>query len=225
MAAKFGCTAGTLQHWVRQAERGSGVRALEREVREVRKANEILRKSSAYLAQVELDHPLKRLSLSTTPEASILVCNDELLYCVGPYSACVPAPSPGGCRLRSHGGSQWPDGFSDPSGVSMGCGLLWFSGQLSDECGPGHQIECGIFQYWDVGGRHMAPKHQIWRAGTMSRPPWAATQWSRIRPTQEIAPNPLTHNHRELRGKPCWAAAQTVVQPLRFDYSAIVGRR
>ena len=79
--------------------------------------------------------------------------------------ACVPAPSPGGCRLRSHGGSQWPDGFSDPSGVSMGCGLLWFSGQLSDECGPGHQIECGIFQYWDVGGRHMAPKHQFGARG------------------------------------------------------------
>ena len=79
--------------------------------------------------------------------------------------ACVPAPSPGGCRLRSHGGSQWPDGFPDPSGVSMGCGLLWFSGQLSDECGPGHQIECGIFQYWDVGGRHMAPKHQFGARG------------------------------------------------------------
>ena len=121
---------------------------------------------------------------------------------LGLSPACLPAPSPGGCRLRSHGGSQWPDGFPDPSGVSMGCGLLWFSGQLSDESGPSHQIECGIFQYWDVGGRHMAPKHQfgargqclVWRAGTMSRPLWAATQWSRIRPTQEIAPNPLTHN-------------------------------
>ena len=79
--------------------------------------------------------------------------------------ACVPAPSRGGCRLRSHGGSQWPDGFPDPSGVSMGCELLWFSGQLSDERGPGHQIECGIFQYWDVGGRHMAPKHHFGARG------------------------------------------------------------
>ena len=35
-------------------------RALEREVRELRQANEILRKASAYFAQAELDRPLKR---------------------------------------------------------------------------------------------------------------------------------------------------------------------
>ena len=72
IAAKFGCTAETLRRWVRQAERDSGarpgmtsddrerVRALEREVRELRQANEILRKASAYFAQAELDRPLKR---------------------------------------------------------------------------------------------------------------------------------------------------------------------
>ena len=76
------------------------------------------------------------------------------------HSQLVSRPrSRGGCRLRSHGGSQWRDGFPDPLGVSMGCGLHWFSGHLSDERGSGHQIECGIFQYWDLGGRHMAPKH------------------------------------------------------------------
>ena len=69
IAAKFGCTAETLRRWVRQAERGSvarpgmtgddreRVRALERELRQ---ANEILRKASAYFAQAELDRPLKR---------------------------------------------------------------------------------------------------------------------------------------------------------------------
>lgn len=36
------------------------IKALEREVRELRKANEILRKASAYFAQAELDRPLKR---------------------------------------------------------------------------------------------------------------------------------------------------------------------
>ncbi len=36
------------------------VKALEREVRELRQANEILRKASAYFAQAELDRPLKR---------------------------------------------------------------------------------------------------------------------------------------------------------------------
>ena len=72
IAAKLGCTTETLRRWVRQAERGSvarpgmtsddreRVRALEREVRELRQANEILRKASAYFAQAELDRPLKR---------------------------------------------------------------------------------------------------------------------------------------------------------------------
>ncbi len=72
MAAKIGCTAETLRRWVRQAERDGGarpgstteerdrIRALEREVRELRQANEILRKASAYFAMAELDRPLKR---------------------------------------------------------------------------------------------------------------------------------------------------------------------
>ena len=67
IAAKIGCTAETLRKWVRQAERGQGRRAglksderellksLEREVRELLLANEILRKASAYFAQAELD--------------------------------------------------------------------------------------------------------------------------------------------------------------------------
>ena len=67
VASKLGCTAETLRRWVRQAERDCGVRAglrsdererlkeLEREVRELRRANEILRKASAYFAQAELD--------------------------------------------------------------------------------------------------------------------------------------------------------------------------
>jgi transposase len=67
IAGKIGCTAETLRRWVRQAERDSGVRPgmttddrdrireLERENRELRQANEILRKASAYFAQAELD--------------------------------------------------------------------------------------------------------------------------------------------------------------------------
>jgi transposase len=66
IAAKIGCTE-TLRSWVRQAERDSGQRAgltsderarlkaLERENRELRQANEILRKASAYFAAAELD--------------------------------------------------------------------------------------------------------------------------------------------------------------------------
>eukprot|EP01136_Pigoraptor_vietnamica_P031913 Opistho-1_new@93106 len=72
IAAKIGCTAETLRGWVRQGGRDQGVRAgpsseererikaLEREVRELRQANEILRKASAYFAQAELDRPFKR---------------------------------------------------------------------------------------------------------------------------------------------------------------------
>ena len=58
--------------WVRQAERDQGkrpgpttdererIKALEREVRELRQANEILRKASAYFAQAELDRPFRK---------------------------------------------------------------------------------------------------------------------------------------------------------------------
>ena len=71
IASKFGCTAETLRNWVRQAERDSGQRGglttserqrlkeLEREVRELKRTNEILRKASAYFAQAELDRRVK----------------------------------------------------------------------------------------------------------------------------------------------------------------------
>ena len=67
VAAKLGCTTETLRKWVRQAERDRGHRAglttderallkeQAREIRELRRANEILRKASAYFAQAELD--------------------------------------------------------------------------------------------------------------------------------------------------------------------------
>ena len=67
IAAKMGCTKETLRKWVRQAERDAGVRGglttserdrmkqLERENFELRRANEILRKASAFFAQAELD--------------------------------------------------------------------------------------------------------------------------------------------------------------------------
>ena len=71
IAAKIGCTAETLRKWVRQAERDQGLRAgpstdererikaLERENRELRQANEILKKASAYFAMAELDRRSK----------------------------------------------------------------------------------------------------------------------------------------------------------------------
>jgi transposase-like protein len=71
IAAKIGCTPQSLNEWVKKAEVDSGERsgvpsdvadrlkALERENRELRQANEILRKASAYFAQAELDRRFK----------------------------------------------------------------------------------------------------------------------------------------------------------------------
>jgi transposase len=72
IAAKIGCTNETLRRWVRRAERDQGIRGgltsddrarlkqLERENRELKRANEILRKASAFFAQAELDRPVKK---------------------------------------------------------------------------------------------------------------------------------------------------------------------
>ena len=72
IAGKIGCVPQTLNDWVKKAEINAGKRsgvpsemaekmkALEREVRELRQANEILRKASAYFAQAELDRPFRK---------------------------------------------------------------------------------------------------------------------------------------------------------------------
>jgi transposase-like protein len=71
IANKIGCTPETLRRWVRQHEADTGlragpttaeqerIRALEREVKELRKTNEILRLASAFFAQAELDRRFK----------------------------------------------------------------------------------------------------------------------------------------------------------------------
>ena len=71
IAEKLGCTSETLRRWVRQAERDRGERPglttderqrlkqLERENFELKRANEILRKASAFFAQAELDRRVK----------------------------------------------------------------------------------------------------------------------------------------------------------------------
>lgn len=71
IAPRIGCTGQTLNEWVKQAERDTGrrpgpttemaarLKALERENRELRQANEILRKASACFAQAELTGPMR----------------------------------------------------------------------------------------------------------------------------------------------------------------------
>ena len=72
IAAKIGCSAETLRKWIRQSQIDQGERGglttderarlkqLEKENFELKRANEILRKASAYFAQAELDRPRKR---------------------------------------------------------------------------------------------------------------------------------------------------------------------
>ena len=72
IAPKPGCSPDGLRVWCQQAERDAGqrggltsaekdrIKELEREVRELRQANEILKKASAYFAAAELDRPFRR---------------------------------------------------------------------------------------------------------------------------------------------------------------------
>ena len=72
IASKIGCTPETLRQWVRRTEVDTGrrggltsderahIKELERENRELRRANEILRKAAAFFAQAELDRRPKR---------------------------------------------------------------------------------------------------------------------------------------------------------------------
>jgi transposase len=72
IAQKLGCSSDSLRVWYKQARRDVGkqtgqtsaeklrIKELERELREVRQANEILKKASAYFAQAELDRPFRK---------------------------------------------------------------------------------------------------------------------------------------------------------------------
>ena len=72
IASKLGCSPDSLRVWMRQIQRDGGerpgqttaekvrIKEPERENRELRQANEILRKASAYFAQAELDRPFRK---------------------------------------------------------------------------------------------------------------------------------------------------------------------
>lgn len=85
IAPKLGCSPDSLRVWCQQAERDAGqrggltsaekdrIKELEREVRELRQANEILKKASAYFAAAELDRPFRKLSRFSTVSVACLV--------------------------------------------------------------------------------------------------------------------------------------------------------
>lgn len=99
IAEKIGCSAETLRKWVRQTEVDSGrrgglttgeqarIKDLEREVRELRRANEILRKASAYFAQAGSSPRRSNGSTGSTTD----VCSDR--------SGTFPRPSSRRCTM------------------------------------------------------------------------------------------------------------------------------
>src|SRR3954465_13061879 len=97
IAEKIGCSAQTLNEWVKKAAIDGGKRAgvptevaeklkaLERENRELRQANEILRKASAYFAQAELDRPFRRESRSSTRIGGFMGSSRSAGSCRSPH--------------------------------------------------------------------------------------------------------------------------------------------
>lgn len=96
IAAKIGCMAETLRRWVRQHERDTGqreglttaeaqrIRDLERENRELRKANEIFKLASAFFARTELDDRIKSWRPSSTSIVSALGSSRPAAACSSP---------------------------------------------------------------------------------------------------------------------------------------------
>jgi transposase len=106
IAAEIGCTSQTLHEWVKKFERDSGVRAgvptavatklkaLERENRELRQVNEILRKASAYFAQAELDRRFRPWSRLSTIIAKRMGSSRSARFCRSPLRP-ITTISPG----------------------------------------------------------------------------------------------------------------------------------
>ena len=112
ISTKIGCTPQTLHEWVKKAEVDSGrrsgvpsdvsdrLKALERENRELRQANEILRKASAYFAMAELDRRYKPLSRSSTITERSMGSSRSAGCCRSPPRPTTPMP-PGAPIRRS----------------------------------------------------------------------------------------------------------------------------
>ena len=123
-------------------------------------------------------------------------------------SGLPPGPEAGAVVIFGLNELRRSDGFSDLPGVSTERRLLWFSGRLSDEREPGHQIECGSFQYRDLGRRHMASKDHF-EAQRQCRGRHGQQFSAGESRRERIAPDPLTDNRpvegRKAGSEPCRA--------------------
>ena len=121
IAEKIGCSPQTLHEWVKKAEVDTGKRAgvptegaeklkvLERENRELRQANEILRKASACFAQAELDRPFKRRSPSLTITGRPMGSSRSAGFCRSPHPPITSTLPSGATRpgVRRGPGGTW----------------------------------------------------------------------------------------------------------------------
>src|SRR5262245_10251066 len=117
IAEKIGCTAETLRKWVRQAERDQGrrpgltteerqrLKQLERENVELRRANEILKKASAYFAQAELDRRAKGWCVSSMPTEAPMGSSRSAPCCRSPRPSTTSSRRGGAIPTASRRGS------------------------------------------------------------------------------------------------------------------------
>ena len=140
ISAKIGCAPQTLDDWGKKAEVDSSkrpgvssemaerMRALERENRELRQANEILRKASAYFAMAEFDRRSKRWSSSSMTIAVRMGSNRSARCCRSPLRPTMniwpSVPIRLGCRIAPRGMRGFgprSSAFSMRTGRSTAC--------------------------------------------------------------------------------------------------------
>src|SRR5262249_39113984 len=149
IAEKIGCAAETLRKWVRQAERDAGnrpgltteerdrLRQLERENFELRRANEILKKASAYFAQAELDRRARKWGASSTRTGTRTGSSRSARCCALPHR-CTRSGAPGGAppTAARHACGATPSSAA----ISGGSGRKIARSTASARCGS----NCGV---------------------------------------------------------------------------------
>ena len=186
VAPKLGCTAETLRKWVRQAQRDAGhrpglttsererLKELEREVRELKRANEILRKAFAYVAQAELDR--RRTSPRGSSSSPTIAPWSGSSRCV---RSCPSPPRPtfdtSGVRRIPHVGPGAPNGMRGSRRKSTGSGTtalrrLWRSQNLAAAVRPptekaslSHAARWSAPRVWDDEHFGVYGARKIWR--------------------------------------------------------------